>query len=278
MICLLSSGNGILQSEEIFLPMRYFRWLFLLLYFIYAAVLFLGMMIVVFLLAVPASFLGSIRGGNLIYRICTVWADVWFPLVGIIHRNRHYAPTTETRPYIYVVNHISYLDAALLVKVFRTPIRPLGKVEMSKVPLFGYIYRKAVVVVDRSDPGKRTQSVDRLKAVLRKGISILVFPEGTFNETHRPLKRFYDGAFRIAIETGTPVKPVLFLDTYDRMPYDRTPGLNPGKSRAVFLDEISVSGLTTEDVGVLRDKVYDIMEQELRNYQASWIREEKPAV
>lgn len=254
--------------------MRYLLRLLQLIYFVYAAALFLVLMIPVFLLAIAASFFGSIRGGNMIYSICTVWADTWFFLVGIIHRNTYLSPVTSGKPYIFVVNHISYLDAALLVKVFRTPVRPLGKIEMAKIPLFGYIYRKAIVVVDRSDPDKRTRSVDRLKAVLRKGISILVFPEGTFNETHRPLKSFYDGAFRIAIETGTPVKPVLFLDTYDRLPYDKPLGLNPGKSRAVFLEEIPVTGLKAEDVGLLRDRVYAVMEKELKHFGASWINEE----
>ena len=241
-------------------------------YLVYAALLFLAMMIPVFILAIFFSFFGSIRGGNLIYSVCTLWADIWFPMVGIIHRNIHEAPMVEGKPYIFVVNHISYLDAALLVKVYREPVRPLGKVEMSKIPLFGYIYRKAIVVVDRSDPEKRQRSVDRLKAVLRKGISILVFPEGTFNETYRPLKTFYDGAFRIAIETGTPIKPILFLDTYSRMPFDKKLALNPGKSRAVFLEEISVTGLDADDVGLLRDKVFGIMEAALIRHKAAWIK------
>jgi 1-acyl-sn-glycerol-3-phosphate acyltransferase len=253
--------------------MRYMLRLLQFIYVLYAAVLFLVLMIPAFLLSMLASLMGSIKGGNLIYRICTAWADTWFLLVGIIHRNIYEVPLREGVPYIFVANHISYLDAALLVKVFRKPMRPLGKIEMAGIPLFGYIYRKAIVVVDRSDPEKRNRSVDRLKAVLRKGISILVFPEGTFNETHRPLKSFYDGAFRIAIETSTPVKPVLFLDTYDRMPYDKALGLTPGKCRAVFLEEVPVAGLTTADVGALRERVYAIMEEGLKTYQASWIKE-----
>lgn len=256
--------------------MRYLVRLLQFIYLLYATVLFVVLMVPVFLLSMLASLMGSIRGGNLIYRICTAWADTWFMLVGIIHRNIYESPAREGVPYIYVVNHISYLDAALLVKVFRRPMRPLGKIEMARIPLFGYIYRKAIVVVDRSDPAKRNRSVDRLKAVLRKGISILVFPEGTFNETHRPLKSFYDGAFRIAIETGTPVKPVLFLDTYDRMPYDRAPLLTPGKSRAVFLEEVPVSGMTPADVALLRAKVYARMEEGLRRYRASWIKDTVP--
>ena len=89
---------------------------------------------------------------------------------------------------------------------------------------------------------------------------------------HRPLKEFYDGAFKIAIETKTPIKPILVLDAYDRMHYRSIFTLNPGRSRAVYLEEIPVEGLTLGDVAMLREKVYKIMEDGLRRYKASWIK------
>jgi 1-acyl-sn-glycerol-3-phosphate acyltransferase len=98
-----------------------------------------------------------------------------------------------------------------------------------------------------------------------------MFPEGTFNETHLPLKEFYDGAFRLAIETQTPVKPVLFLDAYDRMHYKSVFTLTPGVSKSVFLDEISVEGLTLKDVSQLKQKVFQVMETALIRHKATWI-------
>ena len=163
------------------------------------------------------------------------------------------------------------MDAPIIVKTLRQPVRVLGKVEMSNIPVFGSIYKRAIVTVDRSSPGNRTRSVRILKSVLRKNISIFIFPEGTFNETNKPLKDFYDGAFRIAIETQTPVKPVLFLDAYDRMHYKSVFSLTPGKSRSVFLDEISVKGLTIKDLPKLKQKVFDTMKGSLARYRASWI-------
>lgn len=240
-----------------------------LLYFLYAALWFMVLLIPVFISSVIVSFGGAIRGGNLIYNICTAWADAWFFLVGIRVRYVHETPKDESRSYIYVANHIAYLDAALLVKAVRKPLRPLGKSELGSIPVFGFIYRRAVVMVDRSSAKKRAESIDRMKAVLRKGISILVFPEGTFNETHEPLKSFYDGAFRIALETGTPIKPMLFLDTYERMPYDRKLSLNPGRCRIVFLEEVPVQDEDT--AASLRDRVYAQMEAAILRYQPSWV-------
>lgn len=252
------------------------RWLLaplLLLYNVYALLLFVLLMVPVFVFAVPVSFMGNIKGGNLIYKACMLWGDVWFALIFIRHKNIFEQPIRQDQSYIFVANHISYLDAAIIVKTFRHPVRPLGKIELSKLPVFGFIYRKAIVTVDRNSAGNRAKSIQVLKSILRKGISVLVFPEGTFNTTHQPLKEFYDGAFRIAIETGAAIKPVLFLDAYSRMPYESFLSLNPGRNRAIFLEEVSVHGLTTKEASFLREKVYHLMEAKLREYKASWIKQ-----
>ena len=63
---------------------------------------------------------------------------------------------------------------------------------MEKVPVFGFLYRNAVVMVDRSDAHKRAKSVMQLKSVIKKGISVVIAPEGTFNMTHHPLLELSD--------------------------------------------------------------------------------------
>jgi 1-acyl-sn-glycerol-3-phosphate acyltransferase len=201
-----------------------------------------------------------------------LWADLWFPLVFIWPKKIFESPHDKNKPYIFVSNHISYLDAAILVEAYRQPIRPLGKVEMSKVPVFGFIYKNAIVTVDRGSAADRIKSVRILKSVINKGISVLVFPEGTFNMTNKPVKEFYDGAFRIAIETQTPIKPVLFLDSYARMNYKSVFSLTPGPCRIVYMNEISVEGLTIKDTGILKEKVHAIMEQKLREYKVKWVK------
>ena len=240
-------------------------------YCLYAISLFILTMLPIFLLSLLASLFGQIRGGNMIYRFCNLWGDVWFFLIGIYQKNIFETPHDKNNQYVFVANHISYLDSPALVKAIRQPLRALGKIEMTKIPIFGFIYSYAAVKVDRSNAENRAKSMCNLKSILNKGISIIVFPEGTFNMTHHPLKGFYDGAFRVAIETQTPIKPLLFLDTYDRMNYHSIFSLNPGRSRSVFLDEISVEGLTTDDIEMLREKVFSIMGKKLREYKVSWI-------
>ena len=229
-------------------------------------------MLLVIPLVVVASFFGKVRGGNFIYRLCSYWARVWFFLIGIRHRNLYEQPHDKNKQYIFVANHISYLDAPVIVKTLHQKVRVLGKVEVSKIPLFGFIYRNTVVTVDRSSATQRANSVRILKSVIRKGISIFIFPEGTFNETGKPLKELYDGAFRIAIETQTPIKPLLFLDSWHRLHYGSAFTLNPGRSRTVFLKEIPVAGLTGKDVEALKGQVSKVMEQKLKEYKAGWIK------
>lgn len=240
-------------------------------YSLYAMVVFVVIMLLIFPFVVIASFFGRIKGGNMIFWLCRLWGDLWFPLIGIYHKRIYEAPHDKTKPYIFVTNHISYLDSAVLVKAFRQPLRPLGKVEMVKVPVFGFIYKNAIVTVNRNDTIDRASSLRVLRSILSKGISVLVFPEGTFNTTHRPLKDFYDGAFRLAIEMQTPIKPVLFLDTYSRMPYTGLLTMTPGQSRLLYMEEVPVKGLVMADLPALKQRVYALMEQKLIEYKAAWI-------
>jgi 1-acyl-sn-glycerol-3-phosphate acyltransferase len=246
------------------------------LYSIYAFAVFLALLFLLFPMVVLVSFFGRIRGGNLIYEICRFWADAAFLMWGIFHRNYYETPHDRNHPVVFVFNHSSYMDIPVIMKTFRRQhIRVLGKAEMARIPVFGFIYREAAVLVDRSSAAARAKSVSQLVSILKKNISVVIAPEGTFNMSHKPLKDFYDGAFRIAIETNTPVKPVIFLDAYDRLHYRSIFTLTPGRSRSVFLEEIPVEGLTNADVTLLKEKVYLRMEEALLRYNASWIKTER---
>ena len=262
-------GNGLYSP----LIMRLIRRIPGVLFTIYAFLPFTAFLLLAFPLVVIASFFGKIRGGNFVYWLCQCWSDFVLFMLGIFHRNIQESPHDRNRQYVFVFNHISFLDIPILFKTIRGQhFRILGKAEMAKIPLFGYIYKNAVVMVERDNPKNRARSVKQLISVIRKGISIVVAPEGTFNMTDKPLKEFYDGAFKVAIETQTPVKPILILDAYDRMHHSSIFSLRPGRSRSVFLEEIGVEGMTVNDIVSLREKVYKAMEEGLIRYRASWIK------
>lgn len=258
------------------LNMKYFLRAIQVIYTIYGIIIFLAFMFLIFPFVIIASFFGKHKGGNYIYMLCQLWADFFLFMMAIQNKYIYEAPLKHKKQYVFVFNHLSYLDIPLLMKAIRGQhFRVLGKAEMGKIPIFGFLYNKAVVPVERNNPENRAKSVVMLKSIINKGISIVISPEGTFNMTNKPLKEFYDGAFRIAIETQTPVKPILFLDTYDRNNYNNLFSFTPGLSRIVYLDEVPVEGLTTDDIKLLKEKVYKIMEQKLIAYKASWIMENK---
>lgn len=245
-------------------------------YVIWALLWFIVLMLLIFPIVLVAALFGKTTGGNITYRLCNWWAIAWYALVGMRHKEIYEAHPDRKQQYIFVANHISYMDMPCLVRCIHQPVRVLGQHAMVKYPVFGIIYRMAVVLVDRSSPGKRAQSVRALKTALRKGISIFIFPEGQFNETGHWLKDFYDGAFRIAIETQTSIQPLLFLDTAERMHYSGFFTLTPGINRVVFLEPVPVAGYSMKQLGQLKQTVYNQMEAGLKKYRSAPASRQRP--
>ena len=240
---------------------------------IYGFAVFLFWMFVLLPFFIWAFLEKPVRGGNLIFKISRFWADTFFFMLAIKHWNIYEEPHDRNAEYIFVSNHISYLDIPMMMKVIRGQnIRILGKAEMNKIPIFGSIYKRGTVSVNRENPHARSRSVKKLIAFIHKKISVFICPEGTFNMTNQPLKSFYDGAFKIAIETQKPIRPILFLDTYDRLNYKSIFSLNPGKCRGVYLPLTLTEGLTIKDLPILKEKIYRQMEEALIRYKVSWIK------
>ncbi|AFD08408.1 lysophospholipid acyltransferase family protein [Solitalea canadensis] len=173
--------------------------------------------------------------------------------------NKYKAP--ENRAYVYVCNHGSYLDSLAVVLGIHQSFKPLGKIEMAKVPLFDIIYKRLVVMIDRSSKESRQRCVEDLKLELNNGMSVLIFPEGTMNKTDQPLTEFYDGAFRIAIETQTPIAPVVIVNSKQLLPRKNPLAIKPGIVKVVYADVVETAGLTMDDLPYLKEHVYQSMEK-----------------
>lgn len=232
-----------------------------------------GVVIIVPLVMFNDWVFGKYKGWNynyIIFKRVFDWTYFW---CGIKVSTVFETPHDRKKKYVFVFNHIAYLDIMLALTTIRQPLRILAKKGPHKIPIFGYYYRKSTVLVDRSSTKSRGKSIDMLKHYLDNGISIMIYPEGTFNMGNDPLKSFYDGAFRIAIETQTNIKPVILPDDFERMNHNGL-SIEPGKCRAVYLEEVNVQGLTLNDIEHLKIKVYNQMSDALRRYQASWITSE----
>jgi 1-acyl-sn-glycerol-3-phosphate acyltransferase len=234
-------------------------------YTAYVALTFLISFFLLFPFFVLASIGSTIAGRRAIYNIIRYWAKGWFWTIGMpLHIQGHMPPE---RRYVVVANHISYLDTIAIFPALPGYFRPLGKIEMAKIPIFGFLYRQIVVMVDRSSVQSRATSMRLMWRALKRESSILIFPEGTFNETGAVLKDFYTGAFRLAISSQTPILPILFTDTVHRWHYSHWWKLWPGQNRAVYLSPVAVAGMTMGDMPALKEKVFRLMEAELSKYR-----------
>ena len=253
--------------------MKSIKRIFQYIYSIYGFVVFVLVLLLIFPFVLISTLFGKTKSGNFVYTLCRIWADIAFFLWGFNHKNIFEFPLNKEHACVYVFNHTSYMDIPVLMKTFRNQnIRILAKASMGSIPIFGLLYRTAAIMVDRSSPEARAKSIKQLKETLDKNISVVIAPEGTFNTTDCALKSFYDGAFKIAIETQTPIVPVIFPDNYNRMHYSSVFTLSPGRTRAVFLKQIEVDGFNLDDVELLKEKVFNEMEDALIRYKAPWIK------
>ena len=244
---------------------------FQLLYCLYAyslAVIIIISLIPCLILCLP---LGKFRGGNIMFEIYRVLVNVFFLLIGIRHVNHYESKPAANEQYIFIPNHISYLDAIVVILTIKHHFRAIGKYELLKVPIFGFLYKFCVITVNRSSPEDRARSLNDLRKTLARGISIAVFPEGTFNMADGPMAEMYDGAFKLAIETGKKLQPILFLDTYHRMHFRHFFTLSPGRSRAVYLTPIDPTDYPGADPKALKAIAKQKMANKLIEYRASWI-------
>ncbi|RZJ74836.1 MAG: 1-acyl-sn-glycerol-3-phosphate acyltransferase [Flavobacterium sp.] len=236
-------------------------------YLIYAGIIFITLMFIVLpFVLVTSAVLSKSTGKRVILFLlrCWAWGFSAASFFWIKTKNTHLI--NRSIPHIYVGNHGSYLDAIAVCVGIPQYFSPLGKVEMTKIPIFGLIYKRIVVLIDRSSKESREESVNALKTDISNGQSILIFPEGTMNKTDKPLSEFYDGAFRIAIETQTPLMPFVMINNRALLPRINPLNARPGLLTTIFITPVDVKGLTQDDMPMLKQKVYNLMEEAILKY------------
>lgn len=231
------------------------------LFLIWGFLVFISAMILVFpLILLVSALFKKKKAQDILFLLLKFWAWIFSVLCFFPVRTRGRESLDPDKACIYVCNHNSYLDAIAVVLAIPGSFKPLGKIEMVKTPIFGMIYKRVVVLIDRKSQESRARSVEELKIDLGNGQSILIFPEGTMNRSDAPLSEFYDGAFRLAIETQTAIIPMVILNARKLLPRDYPLTIRPGVLECVFADRVEVTGLKPDDLGDLKTKVYKCME------------------
>ena len=182
-------------------------------------------------------------------------------------KNKHYIQKGQA--YVITPNHSSYLDIVIIYQTFTHYFVFMGKKELAHVPLFNIFFKKMNIPVDRKSNSSGKKAMDRCALELDKGHSVVLFPEGTIPSTCPKMGNFKNGAFKLAVEKQMPILPITFISNYRILEMKGMfSGLaGPGLARAIIHEPIPTIGLTDNDVDMLRNKVFDIINNELEKHK-----------
>lgn len=212
----------------------------------------------------PFSF--SRKTFPLAYKGIRLWAILVFYGSGFrldLERNLTLNPG---RSYMFISNHTSVLDIMVMAIVHKNhPIVFVGKEELAKIPIFGTIYKRICIVVNRSDSKSKTRVFKLSKEKIEFGNSIVIFPEGgVVDDTEPILEKFKDGAFTISIVTDLPVAVYAIKGLKEMFPFSWLKGY-PGTVRVKLLDIIETKELSLKNKDELKDICYWKIFNELTN-------------
>lgn len=229
----------------------------------YALVVFSLLFLIFFLLLlVPIIFPKKFKWIGVINRW---WAYSLFSLVGMPWSVEVLGKLDSKRPYIFCPNHFSYADIPVMGLNPHNTIF-VGKNDMEHIPLFGFMYRKLHITVNRQDLKSRSSTFKKSLKAIDKGKSLVIYPEGGIVTKGEPLMGpFKDGAFRIAIEKQIPIVPVTLPNNWIILPPEEF--LIRWKPVKIIIHEpIETLGMTAKDVAALKGIVRETIEQELSRH------------
>lgn len=196
------------------------------------------------------------RGQKIFIDLSHYWMNIWLPLIGCPLKVYGCENFEKNKAYIVTCNHNALLDVPLSAPYTPSPNKTIAKNSFAKIPIFGWYYKKGSVLVERKSERSRIHSFEEMKKVLKDGMNMCIFPEGTRNRTNEPLKKFYDGAFKLAEITKAPIIPAIIFNTKKAMPIHKKFYLWPHKLALHFLPPVEADELSAQE---LKEKVFSIM-------------------
>ena len=200
------------------------------------------------------------------YKVARIWGGIILYGMGFYPVVKRLQKPEKGKSYIFVANHSSMLDIMLMYCVVRTPFVFVGKKELTKIPIFGFFYKRSSIVVDRNNLRSRNAVFKQAQRRINQGNSICLFPEGGVPKDYNILlDRFKDGPFRMAIDHQIPIVPLVLYDNKKAFPYAFRKA-HPGKLRVKIFPPISTENLKIhEDKTKLREKTRTLIYNELKN-------------
>ncbi|WP_372793489.1 lysophospholipid acyltransferase family protein [Lutibacter sp.] len=197
------------------------------------------------------------------FKIARVWAKTLIFVMGfkvILEENQVLA---KEKSFMFCPNHTSMIDVMVMLSVTKNPFVFVGKKELTKIPIFGFFYKRTCIIVDRSNSKSRLAVFDEARRRMSEGLDICIFPEGLVPDDESVvLSEFKNGAFKLAIEHQIPIVPITMYDCKKRFSYTFFSG-SPGKLRIKIHHFIKTEGLTLKDNDSLKKQTFDVIYNEL---------------
>tara|TARA_B100001564_G_scaffold192771_1_gene161974 strand:- start:459 stop:1109 length:651 start_codon:yes stop_codon:yes gene_type:complete len=169
----------------------------------------------------------------------------------------------ENNVYIFCPNHTSTLDIPFIFSIIKSPIQFMGKAELTRIPVFGYFFKKNSVIVDRKNLKDSYDAFKKSAVNLKNGVSMCIFPEGGIPKEKVFLKKFKNGAFKLACEESISIVPITIADNKKKFPKSYFKG-GPGIVRVTVHKSINPKNFTVDNIN---NYVYNIIFEKLKKYE-----------
>jgi 1-acyl-sn-glycerol-3-phosphate acyltransferase len=219
-------------------------------------IIFLPSMLVGYLIPDP-------KGTDYFLKLARVWIRMWLFLVACPLRIKGTENFEKGKIYVVTINHNSILDPTISCPFIPGPNKTIAKNFYAKIPIFGWYYSRGAVLVDRKNEKSRRESFEKMKNVLTHQMHMSIYPEGTRNRSHKPLKPFYNGAFKLAHDAGKDIIPGILLNTKKALPFEKPFYFLPMPLEIHFLEPVSVQNKTPQQ---LKDEVFEIMKNYIEQH------------
>jgi putative phosphoserine phosphatase/1-acylglycerol-3-phosphate O-acyltransferase len=154
---------------------------------------------------------------------------------------------TAKRPAVFLFNHRNQVDPFIAGRLISDNFTSVGKKELEKDPLMGTVGRVLdAAFIDRDDPKAAVEGLRKIEELARKGISVLIAPEGTRLDTTE-VGEFKKGPFRIAMAAGIPLVPIVIRNA-EVIAERNSSTFNPGTVDVAVFPPIFVDDWTTENL------------------------------
>lgn len=203
-----------------------------------------------------ASFFDA--NGNLAHRCITQWARTSLALAGLQVHIEGQERLNSQSTYIFMPNHASFLDTLLAFAYIPCDFRDIIKEEVFSIPLLGLVLRRSgQIPMDRNNPWKALRSLREAADLLKEGVSVLVFPEGT-RTPNGEIQEFKTALFILPIRSRIPVVPVLIEGTFQALKRGSIL-VNPVPLKLTFYDPIPADSFEVRDRKIYAEKVREVL-------------------